>query len=110
MNISRDSGELLFSNVLILTTWKEKSKGLLSFDIPKIVFFKTRWGIHTFGMKNSIDVIILDTSFVVRKIIYSLPPQRILFWNPLWNGVIEFPSNTIHALDIKKGDVLKFTS
>lgn len=69
--------------------------GLLRQSNPKSLLFYTRFGIHTFGLKKPIDVVILDNQKIVRKICISLKPNRILLWNPKYNIVIELPANTI---------------
>lgn len=68
------------------------------------VFFTTRWGIHTFGVRSLIDVLILDKNNRVVVIRHRLPPNRILFWNPIYDRVIELPPGTITKKNIAVGD------
>lgn len=77
----------------------EKSKGLISRE-PEPVFFTTRWGIHTFGVRAALDVVILDDTLRVISVI-TLPPDRVFFWNPKYSNVLELPAGTI---SLKTGD------
>ena len=53
-----------------LETLKEKTLGLIGREKVTPVIFETRFGIHTFGLKVPIDVLILDNkNKVARKII-----------------------------------------
>lgn len=78
-------------NIQVLSSLSEKTKGLLGEKQPHAVFFETRWGIHTFGMQFPIDIIITDKKFYIKKIKKNMPPNRFLFWNPLWGNVFELP-------------------
>lgn len=81
--------------VKILRTLIEKSVGLIGAKRAYPIFFTTRWGIHTFGMRSPIDVLILDSDNRVVVIRHRLQPKRILFWNPIYDRVIELPPGTI---------------
>lgn len=90
-----------------LTSWREKSKGLIGEKKAFPVFFKTRFGIHTFGMKFPIDVVILDKKMVVVSLKENLKPNRFLFWNPIYCGVLELPSGEAKRIGIEKDSLLK---
>lgn len=81
--------------------------GLLNPLNPRSMLFKARLGIHTFFMKEAIDVIVMDKHFVVQKLRPSLKPFRVYFWNPTYPYVIELPSGTIAKSQTSKGDVLE---
>ncbi len=81
--------------VKALQTHMEKSVGLIGAKCPYPVFFTTRWGIHTFGVRGAIDVLILDSDNRVVVIRHRLPPNRFLLWNPIYDRVIELPPGTI---------------
>ena len=83
--------------------WYLSWKGLLGTKRPRTVWFLTRWGIHTFGMRYPIDVIILDKRGNVQVLRKQLLPQRFFFWNPRYNLVIEAPVGTIREKKITKG-------
>jgi uncharacterized protein len=79
----------------------EKSKGLLGAKKPYPVYFQTRFGIHTFGMKFPIDVLILNHDKMVVKLVKNLPPNRLFFWNPQYYNVVELPGGIIKSQKIK---------
>lgn len=88
---------------VIYIPWYLSWKGLLGTKRPQTVWFRTRWGIHTFGMRYPIDVVILDEERNVQALKEQLIPQRFFFWNPRYNLVIEAPVGTIQEKKITKG-------
>jgi len=74
-----------------LSTFTEKTRGLMFSDTDTPVYLETRFGIHTFFLNGPIDVVILDRDYIVRVIRKDLGPSRIFFWNPKYFRVIEFP-------------------
>ena len=91
-------------NVRLLKGFPDKSIGLLGSKKPYPVFFKTRFGIHTFGMKFPIDVLVLDADYKVVKLVEALQPNRIFLWSPRFDNVIELPQGEIQKHKIKTGD------
>ena len=85
--------------------WYLSWKGLIG-KKPEPILLKTRFGIHTCGMSYSIDVVILDRNNIVRKIKENLLPNRLFFWNPLFDTVLELPAGTISKLKLHIGDGL----
>ena len=90
-----------------LLSLQEKSMGLIGKKNIFPVYFTTRFGIHTFGVLWPIDVLILNDDNVVVKIVEGLPPNRVLFWNPKYNQVVELPSGTIKEKGIILADTVK---
>lgn len=85
-----------------LSSFWEKSKGLIGDTTGIPVFFRTRWGIHTFGVSQTIAVAILDDSNKIVKI-KELRPNRIFFWNPKYNQVLEIPQGyNLNKLKIRE--------
>ena len=82
----------------------EKTIGLIGKKNPHAIFFKTRFGIHTFGMQFPIDVLILDSKNNVVKCKENFKPNRLFLWNPKYNGVLELPEGTIKTKKIKIND------
>lgn len=80
---------------------KEKIQGLIGKEKPYALMIKTRFGIHTFGLKFPIDVLILDKKNKVMVVKNNLMPKRIFVWNPLFEKVIELPKGTIEKKAIK---------
>lgn len=86
-----------------LTSFWEKTIGLLNKSSPSSVYFEAMFGIHTFGMRYSIDIIILDKKNHVIKLHKNLKPNRLFFWNPYYKCVAELPQGTIDKHRIEKG-------
>lgn len=96
--------------VKVLSSFWQKTRGLICKEKAEPVLFKTRFGIHTFGLKFPIDVIILDNKNRVTKIITNLSPNNLFFWNPIYDKVIELPVGEITKLNIKSSDTLEIIS
>jgi hypothetical protein len=70
------------------------------------VFFKTRFGIHTFGLKFPIDVVILDKNNRVVVVKENLQPWRVFVWNPRFNRVLEMPTGEIRKNKLEIGIIV----
>ena len=86
------------------TNLKEKIQGLIGKDKPQALMIRTRFGLHTFGLKFPIDVAILNKDNKVVAIKKNLVPNKIFVWNPKYGKVIELPSGTIEKKKIKIND------
>lgn len=84
-----------------------KAIGLIGAKDPRPVLLKTRFGIHTFGVRFPIDVVIVDKNNRVVKMVKSLKPNRIFLWNPSFDTVLELPAGEIESLKIKMGEMAK---
>ena len=73
---------------------------------PEPLMFFTRFGIHTFGMRFPLDIIVLDDNSVVVELKQSLEPNRVFFWPPKFNKVLELPEGYIRTKKIKIGSNL----
>lgn len=82
----------------------EKIIGLIGKEKLYSLLIETRFGIHTFGVKAPIDIIILDKNYVVQHIKEALKPNRIFMWNPRYPYVVELLQGTIDKKNIKKGE------
>lgn len=89
-------------------SWHDKSIGLIGKNKPFPLFLTTRLGIHTFGLKFPIDVLILDKSNRVVKIRGVLKPNSLFFWNPMYKKVLELPAGTLNNLKIKIGKKINY--
>jgi uncharacterized membrane protein (UPF0127 family) len=96
--------------VKYLKTYREMSVGLLGAVRAENMYFKTRFGIHTFFMKFPIDVMILDRQNRVAAIKKNLKPFRIFFWNPKNDGVVELQEGTIEREKIRVGEQITLIS
>lgn len=87
--INKSTGKIVTKNLKIASNWLEASLGLLNQPKGTAILFHTRWGIHTFGMKYPIDVFVLDNQLKIAQIKRNLKPNRIFFWNPIYEYIIE---------------------
>ncbi len=85
----------------------EKVKGLIGKKEPMAFYLKTRFGIHTFGLRFPIDVVILDSRHKIVHLKENIKPNRIYLWNPSFYHVLELPLHTIKKLELKKGVEIK---
>ena len=97
------SKKLLASDLAIAQTLAEKTIGLIAAYQPKALYFKTRWGIHTFGVLFPLTILICDDTFRIKAIVLELLPNRVYFWNPCWQHIFELPSKNY---PVKVGDTL----
>lgn len=88
------------------TNQLQKMVGLIGRKAPQSLLIKTRFGIHTFGVRFPIDVLVLDKHGGVVRRKQSLLPNRVFFWNPQFDTVVELPQGTIQDKGIKKGDIV----
>jgi uncharacterized membrane protein (UPF0127 family) len=75
----------------------EKTIGLIG-KKPYPMLFKTRFGIHTFGMKETIDVIVLNQQHRIVKVKKNLHPNRVFLWNPFYDTILELPQGSIQEM------------
>lgn len=90
----------------VASSFIDRFLGLLNPKNSRSLIFRTRFGIHTFLLKEEIDVIVVDKNFVVKKI-KALKPNRILFYNLSFENVIELPRESIRKSKTKINDKLK---
>lgn len=93
--INKTKKKVISQDVIEAKAWKEKVFGLLLYKNPQGMLLHTRFGIHTFGMRYPIDVLVLDNEGRVVKMKENLLPNRIFLWNPRYATVMELPSMTI---------------
>ncbi len=104
--VNLNSNQEIVEDINKADTVTKKVKGLIGDKNPKALYFETRWGIHTFGVKFPLDIIILDSEWKVKKIFENLKPYRIFFWNPTYFRVLELPQGTLEKSKISLDDVL----
>jgi uncharacterized protein len=85
---------------------KDKIQGLIGKDKPFALMLKTHFGIHTFGLKFPIDVLILNNENKIVSMKENLRPNRIFLWNPKYEKVIELPQGTIRKKRIRINDTI----
>ena len=83
-----------------------QSIGLIGAKKPYPLILRTSLGIHTFGVRFPIDILVLDKGDSVVSVKESLAPFRIFVWNPKFSKVIELPAGTIKKTKTSVGDKL----
>lgn len=100
----RIMNKMVTLSVKEVSSLKEKITGLIGKNNPYNLMFKTHFGIHTFGLKFPIDVLILNDESEVVAMKKDLKPNRIYLWNPIYERVIELPNGTVDTKKIKLRD------
>lgn len=67
-------------------------------------------GVHTFGMRFAIDVIMVDRDCRVVAMQQGLQPNRVLLPKRGGHSVVELPTGTIEAAGVRVGDRLTTSS
>lgn len=99
--------KLLTTHLKEAKSLKDKGLGLLLKSNPKFMIFYTRFGIHTFGMKEKIDIVVLDNTNHIVKLKENFKPNRAFFWNLKFSKVLEVPAGTIARHGLKLGDLIQ---
>ena len=86
----------------------DKSFGMILKKNSEGLFFRTRFGIHTFFMKKPIDILILDSLDKVVRIKPNLKPNKIFVWDFKFDKIVELPEGSVNKLKIKVGDEIKY--
>jgi uncharacterized membrane protein (UPF0127 family) len=72
------------------------------------LLIRPSFGIHTFGMLFSIDVVALDKNLQVLKVWHRLAPFRITGIHLKADSMLELPAGQIRNCQITVGDQLEF--
>ncbi len=97
------------SDLKIVDSLADRIFGLLKKSNPRSLLFNTRFGLHTFGLRRQIDVLVLSDDLKVVKTRQNLKPNRLFFWSPLFSIVIELPENSIKYSNTTTEDLLSAT-
>lgn len=104
---NRTRKTIISKDFKLLKGIRSKSKGLINSKTPETVVFYTRFGIHTFGMRFPIDVIVTDKKFRVIAIKESLKANRIFLWKTQGSLVIELEKEVIRKSQTEINDFLE---
>ncbi len=86
-------------------TFKDKLIGFMGKEhIDYGLFFRNVNSIHTFFMKESIDIVGLDKNMIVKEVYFNVSPNKIIFLKKS-KHTLELPK--FGAKNYKIGDVLK---
>ena len=103
------TGKIISKDLKICESFWDRSLGLLNPSNPRCLLFRTRFGIHTFFLSEPIDVLVLDARFRVADLREGLVPNRLFFWNPRFDFLVELKQGTVKKFQVKKGDRLSIS-
>lgn len=100
-NVTKNT--IITKDLKIATSFSDKLFGLLIKKNPRSLLFKTRFGIHTFFLKQPIDLLVLNDK---RKVVITktVKPNRLAFYNPEHDTVIELPEGSAKKSKTEIGD------
>jgi uncharacterized protein len=104
------SDHVLASNVVVANTSISRAVGLLGrthLQPEEGIWIKPSSGVHTIGMRFSIDVIGLDAQFRVVRLWPSLKPYRVTAIVPSVRTVLELAAGRIVESGLRLGDQLR---
>ncbi len=104
---NRTKNTVICKDFKLLKDFWSKSKGLINNKSAKTVIFYTRFGIHTFGLKYPIDVLILNNEHKIISVKENLKPNRVFLWNPKGSLVIELEKGAIKKSQTEVNDFLE---
>jgi uncharacterized membrane protein (UPF0127 family) len=95
-----DTGVVVADNVAVAATRATRAVGLLSrtgLDPGEALWIVPSRGVHTWGMRFTIDIVALDERGVVVDRVSRLKPWRIRLPRRGTAGVLELPPGTLDA-------------
>lgn len=104
--INARSGQATATTVEIADTRKSRNRGLLGrddLDASTAFVLSPCWSIHTAFMRFAIDVMFVDGSGQVVRVVHDLGPWRIAV-APRAHSVIEFRGGSLASRDVRIGD------
>lgn len=107
--IDETTGRVIATKVRIARDYKSRSVGLLnrvSMDKGEGLLIKPCNSIHTFFMKFPIDVVFLDKSSKVVKIVSNLMPWRLSSCMLRGHMTLELPCGSIKEYQVSIGSIV----
>lgn len=103
--INENTIEVLYANY-----FKLRLIGLMGKkNINKGIFFPHCNSIHTFFMKEEIDILMLDENYKIIYAFKNFKKNKIIYKKNI-KHIIELPKNTIKNLNIKVNDNIKIVN
>ncbi|MCL5435188.1 MAG: DUF192 domain-containing protein [Patescibacteria group bacterium] len=106
---NKTKNKVISENFVYLKRFFSKSRGFIGKSNFEAVIFTTRFGVHTFGLKFPIDVLILNNQRKIVSIRENLKPNRVFLWNPRYNLVIELEKGTVRKSKTEINDFLEIS-
>jgi uncharacterized membrane protein (UPF0127 family) len=105
-------GTLIGDRVVVADSPLSRLFGLIpkrGLDAGEGLWIRPSSGVHTFGMRFTIDVIGLDKDRRVVKLWENLVPFRVTSVSTKLKSVVELPAGTIRAAAVQVGDLLQMS-
>ena len=113
MATNANTASIVADNVTVAASRATRRTGLLNHtSLPKgeALWIVPSRGVHTFGMKFTIDVVALDECGVVIDMVPNMKPWRLRLPRRGTAGVLELPAGSIAAEGIELGHRILFQS
>lgn len=108
--MNRDKAMVVADSVQVADTFWRRLKGLLgtrSFPVGQALIIQPCASVHTFGMQYVIDVVFLDVTHRVVKIVSNMKPNRIVIASKA-SYVVELAAGTVDRTGTAVGDVIEW--
>jgi uncharacterized membrane protein (UPF0127 family) len=108
---NRTKGKVLADRAERAETFLRRLLGLLGRRPPaegEGLWISPCRGVHSFGMRHTIDVLFLDGGGKVIGAIPGFPPMRLSRFYPGANGALELPHGVLRRTDTACGDFVEF--
>lgn len=106
--IESPTGEVLAHSLEWVCTWPRRVRGVIGRTPPLVPGTGLVLGrasqVHTFGVREPIDVVFCDKDWIVRHVVRSMRPNRVSRWVARCRYAVELPGGTIRSL--REGDRL----
>ena len=102
---------LISEQVIFASTYWERLLGVHAIGGLKdgqCLLLKPCNGIHTFGLREPIDVVVLDNRGRVLRIMYAVRPNRVQIPKLGGHSTLELKCGMIEVNEIRVGDSLRF--
>ncbi len=107
MNLyNKTQNKLIIQNIKVGQNNLSKLIGLIGKNKSASLYLTTRFGIHTFGMKFALTILVCDrrnNQLIIKKIKTKLDKNNFYFYSIKYKHIIELP---YRHYDVKIGDIL----
>jgi len=111
--VNRMTGQVIASPVYYASSFFLRMRGLLGRSFLKDgegLYLPKCNSIHTFFMQFSIDVVFIDKSLRVKKVVPHLKPFRLAWGSTGTFGTLEVAAETANKKNCVPGDQLEFVN
>ncbi|MGB8955178.1 MAG: DUF192 domain-containing protein [Tumebacillaceae bacterium] len=84
--------------------------GKKTYPVGEALVIRSCKGVHTFFMKEPVDMVILDREQRIVQMLHSVTPYKMVPLGGVATHVVEFPAGTLSATGTQCHDTLAFGS